>query len=86
MMNTEVYKKIALSQRYLLNRPIVRAAGPIGKDSSTEIVDVKKLSQNIISGIQYVCIINTVCYIEIGSRDRKANSCKLFQPRQLIVG
>jgi hypothetical protein len=56
-MNTEAYKKIALSERYL-NRPLVRAAGPIGKDCSTEIVDVKELSQNIILGIQYVCTIS----------------------------
>ncbi|XP_060819693.1 PR domain zinc finger protein 13 [Bombus pascuorum] len=55
-MNTEAYKKIALSQRYLI-KPIVRAAGLIGKDCSTEIVDVKKLSQVIISGIQYVEIV-----------------------------
>lgn len=85
MMNTEAYKKIVSSERYL-NRPVVRAAGPIAKDSSTEIVDVKKLSQNIASGVQYVCIKNTVCDIEIGSRNRKANSCKLFQLYRWIAG
>ncbi|XP_012245452.2 PR domain zinc finger protein 13 [Bombus impatiens] len=57
MMNAEEYKKIVLFQRYL-NKPIVRAAGPIGKDSSTEIIDVKKLSQNSATGIQYVEIID----------------------------
>ncbi|XP_068967674.1 zinc finger protein 672-like [Bombus flavifrons] len=56
-MNSEAYRQIVLSQGYL-NRPIVRAAGPIGKDSSTEIVDVKELSQDITSGIQYVEIID----------------------------
>lgn len=83
MMNTEAYRQIVLSQGYL-NRPIVRAAGPIGKDSSTEIVDVKRLSQDITSGIQCVRIKNTVC--DIGSRNRKANSCKLFQPSRWIAG
>lgn len=85
MMNTEIYNNIALCQKYL-NRPIVRAAGPIGKDSSTEVVDMKKLSQNITSEIQHVRIKNTVCQIEIGSRNRKVNSCKLFQLRLLNVG
>lgn len=78
MMNAEDYKKIVLFQKYL-NKPIVRAAGPIGKDCSTEIIDVKELSQNSATGIQYVCIKNTVCDIEIDCRNRKVNSCKLFQ-------
>lgn len=85
MMDTEAYKKIALSQRYL-NRPIVKAGGPIGKDSSTETIDVKELSENTTSGIQYVCIKNTVCDMKMDSRNKKANSCKLFQLRGWIAG
>lgn len=89
-MNTEAYKKIALSQRYL-NRPIVRAAGPIGKDSSTEIVDVKRLSQNIISGIQYVeivdvegrliCIdrlVSTPCWLKIVEFANDCQACNVL--------
>ncbi|XP_043591692.1 protein snail [Bombus pyrosoma] len=89
-MNSETYKKIALSQRYL-NRPIVRAAGPIGKDSSTEIIDVKRLSQNITSGIQYVevvdaegrliCInrlVSTPCWLKIVEFANDCQACNVL--------
>lgn len=55
MMNIEAFEKTSLSQA-CLDRPIVRAAGFLKRESSTEIVDLNKLAQKSTSVIQYVSI------------------------------
>ncbi|XP_006625035.1 zinc finger protein SNAI2-like [Apis dorsata] len=58
MMNIEAFEKTSLSQA-CLDRPIVRAAGFLKRESSTEIVDLNKLAQKSTSVIQYVEVIDT---------------------------
>ena len=55
LMNIEAFEKTSLSQA-CLDRPIVRAAGLLRRESSTEIVDLNKLAQKSTSVIQYVSI------------------------------
>lgn len=57
MMNIEAFEKTSLSQG-CLDRPTVRAAGFLRRDSSTEIIDLNKLAQKSTSVIQYVSIKN----------------------------
>lgn len=62
MMNIEAFEKTSLSQG-CLDRPTVRAAGFLRRDSSTEIIDLNKLAQKSTSVIQYVSIKNIYIYI-----------------------
>lgn len=66
MMNIEAFEKTSLSQG-CLDRPIVRAAGFLKRESSTETVDLNKLSQKSSSVIQYVSIKK--------KRKKKENIC-----------
>lgn len=48
--------------------PIVRAAGVLNENSSTEVIDVDRLSQKSTSIIRYVCIAKLSAYIHKSSR------------------
>ncbi|XP_076659702.1 PR/SET domain 13 [Halictus rubicundus] len=53
IMSIEAFQRSSLTQPYA-ERPIVRAAGILYKDSTTELIDVNRLAQNTTSVIQYV--------------------------------
>lgn len=53
MMSIQALERTSLSQG-IVDRPSVRAAGILGRDSATEIIDVNRLSQKSTSVIQYV--------------------------------
>lgn len=53
MMGIESFERTSLPHG-CMNRSKVRAAGLLGRDSSTEVIDVNKLSQRSTSVIQYV--------------------------------
>ncbi|OAD60489.1 PR domain zinc finger protein 13 [Eufriesea mexicana] len=90
MMSIEAFERSSLSQG-CLDRPIVRAAGLLGRDSSTEVIDVNKLSQKSTSVIQYVevadtegrlyCVdglVSTPCWLKIVTLANDCQSCNVL--------
>ncbi|XP_017876451.1 transcription factor hamlet-like [Ceratina calcarata] len=90
MRGIEAFERTTLAPG-CLDRPIVRAAGILRKDSATEIVDVNKLSQKSTSVIQYVevadanghlyCVdgdVNTSCWLKIVSFAKDCQSCNVI--------
>ncbi|CAK9817387.1 PR domain zinc finger protein 13 [Anthophora plagiata] len=90
MMSIQALEKTSLSQGFI-DRPIVRAAGILGRDCSTEVVDVNKLSQKSTSVIQYVevteregrlyCVdglVSTSCWLKIVTFAKDCQSCNVL--------
>lgn len=90
MRSIEAFERTTLAPG-CLDRPIVRAAGIVRKDSTTEIVDVNKLSQKSTSVIQYVevadadgrlyCVdgdVSTPCWLKIISFAKDCQSCNVI--------
>lgn len=61
IMSIQALERTSLSQG-IVDRPAVRAAGALGRDSSTEIIDVNRLSQKSTSVIQYVSVKKCIFY------------------------
>lgn len=57
--NIQRFEEISSSQKYF-DRHIVRATELLARNSSTEVVDVSKLSQKTTSIIRYVSRKNTI--------------------------
>ncbi|XP_076247371.1 PR/SET domain 13 [Calliopsis andreniformis] len=90
MMSIQALERTTLSQG-IVDRPTVRAAGVLGRDSSTEIIDVNKLSQKSTSVIQYVevadadgrlyCVdglVSTSCWLKIVTFAKDCQSCNVL--------
>ncbi|KOC70749.1 PR domain zinc finger protein 13 [Habropoda laboriosa] len=90
MKNIEALERNSLTQG-CISRPIVRAAGVLGRDCSTEIIDVNKLSQKSTSVIQYVevaetegrlyCVdglVSTSCWLKIVTFAKDCQSCNVL--------
>ncbi|KZC14730.1 PR domain zinc finger protein 13 [Dufourea novaeangliae] len=90
MMSIEALERTSLSQGFA-ERPIVRAAGVLRRDASTEIIDVNRLSQKSTSVIQYVevadadgrlyCVdglISAPCWLKIVTFAKDCQSCNVL--------
>ncbi|XP_031825951.1 PR/SET domain 13 [Nomia melanderi] len=90
MMSIEALDRTSVSQVFA-ERPIVRAAGILRRDSSTEIIDVNKLSQKSTSVIQYVevadtdgrlyCVdglVSASCWLKIVTLAKDCQSCNVL--------
>ncbi|XP_015437634.1 PREDICTED: PR domain zinc finger protein 13 [Dufourea novaeangliae] len=89
-MSIEALERTSLSQGFA-ERPIVRAAGVLRRDASTEIIDVNRLSQKSTSVIQYVevadadgrlyCVdglISAPCWLKIVTFAKDCQSCNVL--------
>nr|XP_033325563.1 PR domain zinc finger protein 13-like [Megalopta genalis]XP_033325564.1 PR domain zinc finger protein 13-like [Megalopta genalis] len=90
MMSIESLDRNPLS-RLFVERPIVRAASILRRDSSTETIDVNRLCQTNTSVIQYVEIaesdgrlysvdglVSTPCWLKIVSLAKDCHSCNVL--------
>ncbi|KAG7199090.1 hypothetical protein KM043_017985 [Ampulex compressa] len=90
VMSIEALERTSLSQGHA-GHPLVRAAGILGRDSSTEIIDVNRLSQRSTSVIQYVevadaegrlyCVdglVSTPCWLKIITLAKDCQSCNVL--------
>lgn len=69
--NIQRFEEISSSQKYF-DRHIVRDTELLARDSSTEVVDVSKLSQKTTSIIRYVSRKNTI-FVKISWNRRAVN-------------
>ncbi|XP_043269295.1 transcription factor hamlet [Venturia canescens] len=80
-----------MAQRSVVGRPVVRAACLLARDSSTEVIDVHRLSQRNTSIIQYVevadskghlyCVdglVNAACWVKIVTLAKDCQSCNVL--------
>lgn len=77
VMSIQRFEEISSSQKYF-DRHIVRAAELPARDSSTEVVDVSKLSQKTTSIIRYVSRKNTI-FVKISWNRRAVNRINWLQ-------
>ncbi|XP_076685853.1 PR/SET domain 13 [Andrena cerasifolii] len=90
IVSIQALERTSLSQG-IVDRPTVRAAGALGRDSSTEIIDVNRLSQKSTSVIQYVevadsdgrlyCVdglVSTPCWLKIVTFAKDCQSCNVI--------
>ncbi|XP_078039871.1 PR/SET domain 13 [Augochlora pura] len=90
MMRIEVLERTTLPHPFV-ERPIVRAATILRRDSSTETIDVNRLCQKTTSVIQYVeiadadgrlyCVdglVSTPCWLKIVTLAKDCQSCNVI--------
>ncbi|XP_076753425.1 PR/SET domain 13 [Xylocopa sonorina] len=90
MIGIEAFERTSLTQG-CFDRPIVRAARLLNRDSSTEVIDVNKLSPKSTSVIRYVevadtdgrlyCVdglVSTSCWLKVVTLAKDCQSCNVL--------
>ncbi|XP_029039580.2 PR domain zinc finger protein 13 [Osmia bicornis bicornis] len=91
MMSIEALERTSLPQGFLDMPPIVRAAGVLPRDCTTEVIDVNKLCQKSTSVVRYVevadeggrlyCVdglVSTSCWLKVVAFAKDCQSCNVI--------